>query len=227
MLRIQKYYFLSLVQNRNIVIFLLIFGVLFVSKGIDIGENKNDIFSFFILGLPSHNFLLISMLRFVLFYLLYLYFYSTSIANDISLVFIRLRNFAQWVQANFLFSLFFSIIYWGVYYLFVITMMGGIRWILFEKILLSLFFTILSSLILSILFVLFRILIKNETIVFCIMGLILFLYAYSPYLWGLGVLNSLILTQARHSSVWGGSLVILILYFVLVILLKRGFREEI
>lgn len=192
-LNLQKIFLLRSLSKKILLNYFIVFLILFVSLPLDINGGMIGYSNALFRGIPQEGFLILSLIRFLSFYLLYLYLFSCLLnaknKSYVYLIIARMKKIKNWYHAQILYSLILSFLFWGIYIifgLFVIVVLGleNTNHFIFQQnmgreVLIFYLCSILSSLMITNLFTVLRMVFRNGFIGFSGIVLLIVLELFS------------------------------------------------
>ncbi|EPH99917.1 hypothetical protein D920_01098 [Enterococcus faecalis 13-SD-W-01] len=211
----KKLFFYQLKNTKTLLLVIGMFVVVYVSTLIDVGHTIEPIYHSIVGGVPYKDFSVLTIIRFLVLNLVFIYSFSvsTNFREDAYryLLFSRMKKRNTWYFTVMSYALFLSIVYWGIalitlmIYLFTLSLVThevNISYQLFFSMetMMYVLFNIFSSLSLLNFYLLLKYIVKKETIAFSSLTFFLLCYIFSYPLMGEGafpIVTTTILSASR------------------------------
>lgn len=228
-MRIQNIYIKQTFTFRNLIWIALLLLLSLCSIWQETGFNLESVFtSINQLKIPSRT--IVYIIRSTLPYLLFIYLFSVTNLGFNPLLLARIKNFTVFYHSQLLFSLILSILYWLIFRLlcsFVLILTAGIsnqlNFEMISKFLISsasfksILISLLSSLLLSLLFIVLDLFIRDKNITFTLV----IVYILSNYISGLPLLSIMNAIQLPTTLTTNQIMLVVISQYIFVYFLGR------
>jgi hypothetical protein len=119
--KLKKLFFYQIKNIRTLLLVIIMFVAVYSSTLIDVGHMIEPIYHSIMGGMPYKDFSVLTVLRFLLVNLVFIYYFSVSISfrGDAYryLLFSRTKNRSTWYLSVMFYALFLSVLYWVIAWL--------------------------------------------------------------------------------------------------------------